>query len=284
MTREQWARLTPEQRARYAARRAAAQAAAQAPARVGQHQNGQHQNGQHQRPIRPTVAPVPAAPRAALADERPAKRYGQMSRSTALSVVVAGTLIVGALGGVVLTRMLDPVFAFAQTTQRQAIHGDANASPTASAYASLAPVGPAATGPANQSGNHCAGNQTARRVIVSIAAQRAWYCYGNKAVYSTPVTTGMIKSDTQTPKGEFTIHAKAKDTVLTPNTGEQFHVKYWLAFSGTEYGFHDSSWQTVGYGSAKYRTSGSHGCVHLPLTAAKKLYSWARIGTAVTIA
>jgi lipoprotein-anchoring transpeptidase ErfK/SrfK len=141
---------------------------------------------------------------------------------------------------------------------------------------------PVAAPPASAPTNPCAGNR-GQRVVVSLTEQHAWYCSATKVVYSTPVTTGRIAPNTQTPTGHFKIHAKAKNTVLTPNTGEHFHVKYWMAFSGSLYGFHDSSWQKVPYGSVKYRTSGSHGCVHLPLKAAQKLYSWAHIGTAVTI-
>ena len=49
------------------------------------------------------------------------------------------------------------------------------------------------------------------------------------------------------------------------------------------YGFHDSAWQTIPYGSTKYHTDGSHGCVHLPIAAMKWLYNWAAVGAAVTI-
>jgi lipoprotein-anchoring transpeptidase ErfK/SrfK len=177
--------------------------------------------------------------------------------------------------------MVSPVLAFADSTQEQAIHGDASESPTVTAYAPIAK--PVAAPPA-ASTNPCAGNTKGQRVVVSIAKQHAWYCASTKVVYSTPVTTGMVTPTTQTPTGHFAIRAKMQNTVLRPNTGEHFHVQYWLAFSGTVYGFHDAAWQKVGYGTAKYRTGGSHGCVHLPLPAAKKLYSWAKIGTGVTIA
>ena len=37
------------------------------------------------------------------------------------------------------------------------------------------------------------------------------------------------------------------------------------------------------YGSPKYRTKGSHGCVHMPLPAMRFLYTWAEVGTTVRI-
>ena len=49
------------------------------------------------------------------------------------------------------------------------------------------------------------------------------------------------------------------------------------------FGFHDSSWQHFPYGSAKYRTHGSHGCVHMPLHAIAFLYRWGDTGTPVRI-
>jgi len=48
-------------------------------------------------------------------------------------------------------------------------------------------------------------------------------------------------------------------------------VKYWIPYDGV-YGFHDSSWQTFPYGSQQYRTDGSHGCVHFPLTVMSWIY------------
>ena len=44
-------------------------------------------------------------------------------------------------------------------------------------------------------------------------------------------------------------------------------MKYWIPFDAPLFGFHDSSWQKMPYGSQKYRTKGSHGCIHMPLAA-----------------
>ncbi|MEO9109289.1 MAG: L,D-transpeptidase, partial [Jatrophihabitantaceae bacterium] len=75
----------------------------------------------------------------------------------------------------------------------------------------------------------------------------------------------------------------SRDTTLTLNTGVQYDVKYWVPFDSPLYGFHDSSWQSFPYGSEKYRTDGSHGCIHLPLAGMKFLYDWAHVGAAVDI-
>ncbi len=47
--------------------------------------------------------------------------------------------------------------------------------------------------------------------------------------------------------------------------------------------FHDSPWQTFRYGSPKYRTQGSHGCIHVPAKVMNFTYYWAQTGTMVSI-
>jgi lipoprotein-anchoring transpeptidase ErfK/SrfK len=131
--------------------------------------------------------------------------------------------------------------------------------------------------------NRCAHNHARRLVLVSITAQHAWLCARSRTVYSTAVTTGMSGADTRTPTGKYTIEGRNKNSVLTLSNGDQYDVKYWIPFDAPLFGFHDSSWQHFPYGSAKYKTDGSHGCVHMPLAAMKFLYDWARIGTNVDI-
>ena len=131
--------------------------------------------------------------------------------------------------------------------------------------------------------NHCLGNTAPQRILVSIAAQHAWLCAGRRTVFDTGVTTGMADPRTATPVGDFSVQAKATDTTLSPATGGSYPVRYWIPFDAPAYGFHDASWQHFPYGSPQYRTSGSHGCVHLPLAAMRVLYDWVHVGAAVTI-
>ena len=60
-------------------------------------------------------------------------------------------------------------------------------------------------------------------------------------------------------------------------------MKYWIPFDAPLFGFHDSSWQKFPYGSPKYKTDGSHGCVHMPVKAIAFLYRWVARPTAVHI-
>jgi lipoprotein-anchoring transpeptidase ErfK/SrfK len=131
--------------------------------------------------------------------------------------------------------------------------------------------------------NRCAHNRAAQRVIVSIRHQHLWLCRRHRTAYDTPVTTGRDTPSTRTPTGRFRVQARTSHAVLRPDTGGSYRVRYWVPFDAPDYGFHDARWQHFPYGSARYRTAGSHGCVHLPLAAMRHLYRWVHVGAAVTI-
>lgn len=131
--------------------------------------------------------------------------------------------------------------------------------------------------------NACAHNSAAQLVRVSLAEQHLWMCAGQRLVYSTPITSGMVGEDTSTPIGSYVIEGRNRNTVLTLDTGATYAVRYWIPFDAPLFGFHDSSWQDFPYGSPTYKTQGSHGCVHMPLRAIAFLYRWAHIGALVKI-
>jgi lipoprotein-anchoring transpeptidase ErfK/SrfK len=131
--------------------------------------------------------------------------------------------------------------------------------------------------------NPCAGNTRAHLVRVSVAQQHQWMCAGSRLAYQTAVTTGIPTEEYHTPTGTYAIQAKLTDQALTLLTGDRYVVDYWIPFDAPLFGFHDSAWQTFPYGSSRYRTAGSHGCVHMPLAAIAWLYEWAPVGTPVVI-
>jgi lipoprotein-anchoring transpeptidase ErfK/SrfK len=135
-----------------------------------------------------------------------------------------------------------------------------------------------------QSADACAHNTAAQRVIVDISAQHSWFCTRSHTVYQTAVTTGAVDLPyDSTPLGSYRIQARNRHTTLTLASGAAYQVAYWIPFDGPLFGFHDASWQGIPFGSAEYRTKGSHGCVHMPLAAMKYLYDWAPVGTPVTV-
>ena len=100
-------------------------------------------------------------------------------------------------------------------------------------------------------------------MLVSVARQHAWLCAHQRLAYDTAVTTGAVDLPyDSTPTGTFHIQAITRNQVLTLLSGDQYTVKYWIPFDAPLFGFHDSSWQKMPYGSQKYHTKGSHGCIH----------------------
>lgn len=146
------------------------------------------------------------------------------------------------------------------------------------------PVQAAPRPPARPKPNPCAHNTEAQNVLVSIPRQHAWFCARTHLVHESPMTSGAVDLPYRsTPTGVFHVQAKQADTTLTLLSGAQYEVRYWVTFDAPLFGFHDSSWQSFPYGSQRYRTEGSHGCVHLPLPAMAFLYRWAAVGATVTI-
>lgn len=115
-------------------------------------------------------------------------------------------------------------------------------------------------------------------VNISISKQKLTYYVKDKAVLTTDVTTG---KNNATKTGKFKIRNKVRNTYLTGKDYKSF-VKYWMAYSGNNYGIHDASWRNK-FGGKIYKTNGSHGCVNVPTDAAAKLYSMLEIGTPVYI-
>jgi lipoprotein-anchoring transpeptidase ErfK/SrfK len=152
--------------------------------------------------------------------------------------------------------------------------------------------------------NACAGNTLSQLILVSIGQQHMWACAGSAQVYDNAVITGMeLYPADLTPTGTYHIYAKATDQTLAghDSTGSwSDFVNYWMPFLDNQYGtygFHDLTQAANGssgrtdsdfgnininapYTAAKH---GSHGCVEMPLAAAKWLYGWAPVGTTVTV-
>ena len=84
-----------------------------------------------------------------------------------------------------------------------------------------------------------------------------------------------------TPKGTYKIQYKTRNTYLTGADYRSF-VNYWMPFYGG-YGLHDATWRSS-FGGDIYKYGGSHGCVNLPLSKAKKIYNNSYAGMRVVIA
>ncbi len=192
----------------------------------------------------------------------------------ALLVLVAGGLVFSRFHGARPRLAASP----SPSVSPAADVGTASAKPT-----TLAPPTRSATHRPAATPNMCKSNTHRQHVIVSIGKQHAWMCNGAHQVYDSNVTTGASADGDGTPTGTWQVLAKQTNRWLTVLSGDSYFVKYWMPYDGP-YGFHDASWQNFAYGSGKYRTDGSHGCVHFPLTAMKWVFTWAQVGTTVTVA
>ena len=151
---------------------------------------------------------------------------------------------------------------------------------------------------------HCAGNVLGQEVIVSISAQHMWACSGTTVAYDNAVITGMqLYPADLTPTGTYKIYGKLTDQTLAGHDstgGWSDFVNYWMPFLNNQYGtygFHDLTQTANGsngradsdfgnvdinapFTAAKHA---SHGCVEMPLAAAKWLYDWSSVGTTVVV-
>jgi hypothetical protein len=136
---------------------------------------------------------------------------------------------------------------------------------------------------------------TRKRIVVSLGQQRLWAYDGSTLVLGSLVTTGGPLLPT--PTGTFQILGK-----FAPFTFQSPWPKgspYWYPDSPTSYAMlfdeggyfiHDAPWRhTFGPGSNLVpgqpgeETSGTHGCVNVPLDVQAQLFAWTDPGTPVIV-
>ncbi|MFM8363815.1 MAG: L,D-transpeptidase [Verrucomicrobiota bacterium] len=115
-------------------------------------------------------------------------------------------------------------------------------------------------------------NPSAVKVKISTGAQRLYVVEGNDVLIATPVTVG--KASSPTPQGDFTIYSKQahRRRVSQPDAG--YPMTYWMEFKPA-YGIH---WGFVKPSPA------THGCVRMPLIAAKEVFAVVPKGAPLNIA
>lgn len=116
-------------------------------------------------------------------------------------------------------------------------------------------------------------------VRVSIEKQTVELFKNNKLVLSSPIVTG-TENVTPSDKGVFKIYYKSKNVYLK-GAGYLSYVNYWMPYNGGE-GLHDATWRDE-FGKEIYKTSGSHGCINMPLDIAEQVYNNVEVGTIVEV-
>jgi L,D-transpeptidase catalytic domain len=115
-------------------------------------------------------------------------------------------------------------------------------------------------------------NPSAVKLRLSTGAQRLYVVEGNTVLLATPVTVGTTSDPT--PHGNFTIYSKVANRRRVSSPGAGYPMTYWMEFKPA-YGLH--------WGFVKPYPS-THGCVRMPIDAARKTFALIRVGTPINIA
>ncbi len=84
------------------------------------------------------------------------------------------------------------------------------------------------------------------------------------------IVSGNVSVGNGSPDGVFSLKYKQKDATLVGEDYESL-VSYFMVFA-YNVGFHDANWRSS-FGGNIYLSSGSHGCINLPVDVAAQLYS-----------
>ncbi len=115
-------------------------------------------------------------------------------------------------------------------------------------------------------------NPAAVKVKLSTGAQRVYVMEGSKVLLATPCSVGTANA--RTPSGHYTIYSKQRHRRRVSSPGAGYPMTFWMEFK-TAYGMH--------WGFVKPYPC-THGCVRLPIKAAKKIFDIVRTGTPLHIA
>ena len=192
-------------------------------------------NRQHRRPSGSTAS--------AAVGRRFVERHGW--RAYTLPILIAVTIVLGGKSVTTAAPGQDPASPVAATTHPQAPSTPAALPSARSATNTVAP-------------DPCAANTAAQLVLVSVSQQHAWMCAGTTLASATPVTTGALVGEDQTPTGSWTIQSKQVDRNLT-GPGYSQHVHYWMPYDG-DFGLHDATWQTFAWAFHRQRVEGVGTC------------------------
>lgn len=117
-------------------------------------------------------------------------------------------------------------------------------------------------------------------VEINLTAQHLFVYKDGALVVESDFVSGNVSKGHATPTGAYGVTYTTTDAVLR---GEDYEtpVKYWMPYAG-DVGMHDATWRKS-FGGNIYKTNGSHGCINLPLSVAKKIYETIDKGYAVLV-
>jgi lipoprotein-anchoring transpeptidase ErfK/SrfK len=179
-------------------------------------------------------------------------------KQLAIALALAGTCVLG-------TTALSTPAAALETYEAQMAASDAASQARVDM---LDTFGPKALKPGQYVWHDVPDSAGPERVVISLSDQMAYLYRGNTLAAATTISTG--RESKPTPTGVFRVFNK------TPFYRSKKYDNAPMPFAM----FFDPAGIALHAGSV---TAQSHGCVHLPMAFAKKLYSVADVGTPVFI-
>ncbi len=119
---------------------------------------------------------------------------------------------------------------------------------------------------ANSHGEHDYGDSY---VEINLTNQHLFLYKDGKLVVESDFVSGNLSKGHDTPTGAFGLTYKTMNAVLR---GPDYETRLPTGCRLTAIvGMHDATWRNK-FGGSIYKTGGSHGCINLPASAAKKIY------------
>ncbi len=118
-------------------------------------------------------------------------------------------------------------------------------------------------------------------IEIDLTLQTLYYYVGGNLALATPIVTGNVSAGMGTPTVIYYVNNKATGTYLVGRNYRSY-VNYWMPIIRNSIGIHDATWRSS-FGGQIYRTSGSHGCINVPLANMQQLYPITNVGTPVII-
>lgn len=117
-------------------------------------------------------------------------------------------------------------------------------------------------------------------VEINLTAQHLYFYKDGALVVESDFVSGNLAKGYDTPTGAYSVTYTERDAVLK---GEDYRtpVNFWMPFNGGV-GMHDANWRSD-FGGNYYKTSGSHGCINLPYSAAEKIFENIKSGDPVFV-
>lgn len=117
-------------------------------------------------------------------------------------------------------------------------------------------------------------------VEINLTSQELFLYVDGSLILKTEFVSGDAKKGWSTPGGAFGLTYKERDATLN---GDNYStpVDYWMPFNGN-IGMHDATWRGS-FGGSIYKRNGSHGCINLPWSSAKTIFSYVDSGFPVLV-